>query len=286
MSKNPALISVFDFFDYCEFLAAWYKHEKQRRYGYSYRSFSREAGIASHNFLPRIISRQRRLSKEFVPLIADYLHMSAREIRYFNILVTFNNTAKPKLKEAYLRQLLSLRHESNERRLADKQLHFFDMWYYPIIKELLVIGNFKEDYALLARKCIPRISTAQAKNAVAFLTDNGFVIRESDGSYRAVNQVISTDNEVNSAIISKYHRETIRQCADAVDAIKKEDRYFSSSTLLVSGEVYEAIKQEIYHFRKRLLALALESKNPDRVCFTGIQLLPRSEVLSQDGVAQ
>jgi hypothetical protein len=59
--------------------------------------------------------------------------------------------------------------------------------------------------------------------------------------------------------------------------IKKEDRNFSSSTLLVSKELYEDFKKEMYHFRKRLFSMAKDCKNPEMVCYTGFQLLPRSK---------
>ena len=146
-----------------------------------------------------------------------------------------------------------------------------------MIRELVSICDFKEDYAFLARRCIPRITAAQAKSAVEYLVNNGFIRKNNNGRYRIVNQVIATEPEVNSAIIPRYHRITIQQCADAVDTIQKEDRNFSSSTMLVSLELYDEIKKEIYHFRKKLLGMAKECANPEMVCFAGFQLLPRSE---------
>ena len=284
MGRHNRPICVFDYFDYREYLSDVFAQLKKQRYGYSYRSFSREAGISSHNFLPRIIKRERSLSAEFLPKLCTYLKLSQKEQRYFQTLVVFNNAKKPPVKEKMLKQLLTLRLVSEERRIEDKKLHFFDKWYYPVIRELASICDFHDDYALLARQCKPRISASQAKGAVNYLVANGFLSREADGRYRVINQVIATEEEVDSTIISKYHKITIKQCADAVDTVKKEKRYFSSSTLLVSKEVYEDIKKEIFHFRKRLLAMARECNTPEMVCFAGFQLLPRSEII-KDGDA-
>jgi len=60
---------------------------------------------------------------------------------------------------------------------------------------------------------------------------------------------------------------------DAIDTIKKEDRNFSSSTLLVSKELYEDFKKEMHHFRKRIVSMTKECKSPEMVCYTGFQLL-------------
>ena len=286
MNDRASKPNILDYFDYREYLSDVFAELKKQRRGFSYRSFSRELGISSHNFLPRIIKRERNLSGEFIPRLSGYLNHSQRELRYFKTLVAFNNEKKPPAKEQFLKQLLTLRVTHEEHKIEDKRLSFFSKWYYPVIRELVSICDFKEDYAFLARRCIPRITAAQAKSAVEYLVNNGFIRKNNNGRYRIVNQVIATEPEVNSAIIPRYHRITIQQCADAVDTIRKENRNFSSSTLLVSLELYNEIKKEIYHFRKKLLGMAKECTNPELVCFAGFQLLPRSELIKAGNAKQ
>ncbi len=283
MNKDKEMpVCIFDYFGYREYLTDVFQHLKTSRKGFSHRSFSREAGIASHNFLPRILRGSRNLSREYVPQVARYLRLGGKEERYLSNLVDFNNAKKPSDKEKFLKQLLSLRLMNDEYRLKDEKLHFFDKWYYPVMRELVVICDFQEDYNKLARHCIPRITARQAKSAVAFLMKNGLITRNHDGRYSVTNAIISTEPEVDSAIIPKYHKATIKQCLDAVESVKREDRNFSSSTLLVSRHLYEEIKREILHFRKRLLSMAKDCRNPELVCFTGFQLLPRSEPIERD----
>jgi uncharacterized protein (TIGR02147 family) len=277
MKNSKEAVIIFDYFDYREYLDDYFVFLKSKRRGFSYRAFSREAGIRSHNFLPRILSRERSLSEEFIPLLTSYLHLSGKEVKYFEALVAFNNAKKPSTKELLLKQLLTLRTVYEEHKIQDEKLHFFDKWFYPVVRELTTICDFQDDYALLARQCVPHISATQAKDAVAFLLKNGFIFREPDGRYRTVEAVIATDPEVDSAIIPKYHKETLLQCVHAIEAVNKEDRNFTSSTLLVSKELFEEFKKEIYHFRKRLLSMAKDCKDPEMVCFTGFQLLPRSK---------
>ncbi len=271
-------MNIFEYFDYREYLQEVFADIKKRRRGYSYRAFSSEAGIASHNFLPRIIRRERNLSQDFIAPLASYLKLSAKEVKYLNALIAFNNSKKPSFKEHYLQQLQTLRIVSEEYRIEDAKLSFFDEWYYPVIRELAVIIDFGEDYAALARRCIPRITPVQAKRAVRYLIANGFLKRGDDGRYCVTDPVVSTEPEVDSAIIPRYHKIMLRQCAEALESVRKEDRNFTSLTLRVSQSVYDEIKQEIFHFRKRLLAMAKACPNPEMVCFAGFQLLPRSEV--------
>ncbi len=276
-------ICIFDYFGYREYLADVFNYLKVNRKGFSHRSFSREAGIASHNFLPRILQGTPQLSREYVQQVAQFLKLGPKEEKYLSCLVDFNNARKPSDKERCLKHLLSLRVVNNEYRLKDEKLHFFDKWYYPVVRELVVICDFQEDYNKLARHCVPRITARQAKSAVAFLLDNGLIQRGDNGRYSVTNAIISTEPEVDSAIIPKYHKITLKQCLDAVESVKREDRSFSSSTLLVSKKLYREIKEEIFHFRKRLLSMAKDCPNPEMVCFTGFQLLPRSEPIQNDG---
>ena len=277
MNSLKDTINIFNYFDYREYLDDCFSYLKSKRRGFSYRAFSREVGVQSHNFLPRILRRERNLSEEFIPTLTAYLGLGGKEAKYFEALIAFNNAKKPSIKERHLKQLLDLRIVYEEHKIQDEKLHFFDTWYYPVIKELVTICDFRDDYAVLARSCVPHISPAQAKGAVGFLLNNGFIQREKDGRYSAVDAIIATDPEVDSAIIPKYHKATLQQCVDAIETIKKEDRNFSSSTLLVSKGLYEEFKKEIYHFRKRLLSMAKDCKNPEMVCFSGFQLLPRSK---------
>jgi uncharacterized protein (TIGR02147 family) len=277
MEKAHDAINVFNYFDYREYLGDCFENLKSNRRGYSYRAFSRDAGIPSHNFLPRILRRERNLTKEFIPALAAYLHLDDKEAKCFEALIAFNNAKKPSLKEKYLKRLFALRTVDENCKIKDEKLYFFDKWYYPVIRELVTISGFHDDYTLLARLCVPHISPAQAKESVEFLLKNGFICREKDGSYHAVEAAIDIVPEVDSAISPQYHKATLLQCVHAIDAIKKEDRNFSSSTLLLSKELYEELKKEMHQFKNRLACMAKDCKDPEMVCFTGFQLLPRSK---------
>jgi len=276
MQQQPKKVSIFEYYDYREYLQEVFSDLKRRRFSYSYRTFSCEAGISSHNFLPRIIRRERNLSPAFIGNIARYLKLSAREVKYLTALIAFNNCRKPSLKECFLRQLQTLRIVSEEYRIEDGKLRFFEEWYYPVVRELAVLSDWGDDFAALARRCIPRITPAQAKSAIQFLISNGFLEKDVDGRYDVADPIVSTEPEVDSAIIPRYHKVTLQQCAEALETVPKEERNYSSLTLRVSRTMYDEVKQEIFQLRKRILAMAKGCPNPEMVCFIGFQLLPRS----------
>jgi uncharacterized protein (TIGR02147 family) len=277
-TENKSSIDIFDYFDYREYLQMEYTWRKEHDNGFSHRFFSSQAGISSPNYLSRVLKGERTLSIDYCEKFSKALGLTLNESKYFTTLVQFNNEHGTDEKERLLRTLLSLRNRRGIHKIDDKKLQFFSKWYYPVIRELAVIIEWNNDYNLLARHCIPRITAQQAKDAVAYLLKTDFLNQECNGIYHRTEPVISSGDEVRSTVLRNYHRQTLAQSIDALDTVSVENRDISSLTLSVSRKTYAIIKKEVQDFRKRLLVLAKEDANPEIVCLTGFQLIPRSKI--------
>jgi uncharacterized protein (TIGR02147 family) len=281
MKNNKAdTACIYNYFDYREYLRTVYYQRKKASLGFSHRLFSREAGISSPNYLFRVLKGDRNLTGDYCSKFCRALRLNRNEARYFNTLVQFNVEKVVDKKEKLLRNLLALRYRRGIFRLDDKKLQFFSKWYYPVIRELAVLIDCKEDYNLLARHCVPRITAQQAGNALGYLLKTGFLKKDKAGRYFRTEPVISSGDEVKSTVLRNYHRQTLAQSIGALDTVDLENRDVSSLTLSVSRKTYFTIKKEIQDFRKRLLSMAREDTNPEMVCLAGFQLIPRSKMNS------
>jgi uncharacterized protein (TIGR02147 family) len=279
MNDTPAKeVVVYNFFDYREYLRAVYNFRKKELPGFSHRSFSREAGISSPNYLLRVLKGTRSLSGAYIAGFCKALGLKRGEARYFAMLVRFNNETAADKKEKVLRSLLALRCRRGILKLDDRKLKFFSKWYYPLIRELAVIMDFKDDFNLLARSCFPRITAQQAASSLSYLLRAGFLKKDVGGRYTRTEPLISSGDEVQSTILRNYHRRTLGQSMEALNTVNLENRDISSLTLSVSRKTYFAIKKEIQVFRKRLLVMAKEDTGPEMVCLAGFQLIPRSKM--------
>jgi uncharacterized protein (TIGR02147 family) len=276
--QNETKIDIYNYFDYREYLNAVYTIRKHNESGFSHRQFSLEAGITSPNYLFRVLKGDRTLNGDYIEKFCDALRLTSNEKIYFTTLVQFNNESESSAKERYLHSLLSIRYRRGIHRIDDKKLQFFSKWYYPVIRELAVIIDFKGDFNLLAKSCLPRITAQQCMNAVSYLLKNGFLEKNKNGTLRRSDPVISSGDEVKSVVLRNYHKQTLNQSIDALNSIAPEDRDISSVTLSVSRKTYFAMKKEIQDFRKRLLVMAKEDTNPEIVCLAGFQLFPRSNM--------
>jgi uncharacterized protein (TIGR02147 family) len=278
MNSPSKTVEIFNYFDYREYLRAVYDFRKKEQPGFSHRLFLREAGIASPNYLLRVLKGTRSLGNGYVTKFCRALGLRRNEARYFTALVSFNTEDDIDKKEKYLGHLLALRNRREVFRMDDKKLRFFSKWYYPVLRELAVVLDCRDDFNLLARNCVPRITAQQAKNAVSYLLTNGFLKKNADGRYVRTEPVISSGDEVRSTVLRNYHRQTLDQSIAALNTVNRENRDISSLTLSVSRKTYFTIKKEIQEFRKRLLVMAREDTGPEMVCLAGFQLIPRSKM--------
>jgi uncharacterized protein (TIGR02147 family) len=270
-------ISVYNYFDYCDYLQDYYDQQKSLDKSFSHRKFLQKVGISGSVYLYRILKRERILTLKYADNFSKVLDHNTREARYFKTLIRFQNEKKQAQKEKYLRQLLSLRYTKEEFKLKDKKLKFYEKWYYAPVRELVVCLDFKDDYNKLANFIRPRITPDQAESAVRFLLSNGFIKKDQNGKYVHTDSVITTGPEVDSSFVLKYHKNNLLQCAEIFDAFSEEERDISSVTLSVSKKTFKNIKEEIRGFRKRLLHLATQDEEPELTCLVAFQLLPRSK---------
>ncbi len=277
-------IDIYNYFEYRDFLRDIFNEYKKTHRDFNYRSFSRDAGIKDQTYLNRVINGKRNLTANYITNICSFFRLTPSQERYFETLVAFSYSKDPDQKEVLLKKILSLRYSKDIYRIEDKKLHFYQKWYYPVIRELATIVDFQDDFNLLARLCKPRITAVQARGAVNYLLKNDFIIKNPDGTHCQTHQVISTGPEVDSTILRKYYHQVMKHYSDAIDTEKRAHREISSLTMSVSEDVFLGIKKEIQDFRKRLLAMAKEDKrSPERVCLVGFHLIPRSESVNKKG---
>jgi len=174
-----------------------------------------------------------------------------------------------------MHQLVQIRSAEVTGKLTEPMLHYLAHWYYPILRELIVLHN-TIDCEKLGSIITPSLKNAECKEGVSFLLENSFIIKE-DGNYRHTNPQLTTGDEVVSTIVSRYHRESLLLSAEDLSTAPPEYRDISSLILSLSEDSFLKIKKEIQLFRKKLLHIAEEEQQADRVYHIGFQMVPRSK---------
>jgi len=272
--------SIYFHLNYREMLADYYTY--RRSVGrYSHRQFLADADIKGSAFLTKVINGKQKISMKLVPNIAKAIGLSKGEISYLTLMVRFCNEDRSEYRAEHLNAMLQKRSKFPDMKLSDKKLKFYQKWYYPVIRELAPLIDFQENYHLLGRMVIPRLNGDQAFGAIRFLVENGFLTKNEENRFVQVDPILSTGDEVLSTFVANYHKNNLEINVEDVDRFLPEFRDISSLVVAVSDENYTRIKDEIRLFRKRILAIAEETQEHTKVCFVGLQLVPRTRNLSQ-----
>ncbi len=276
MESRPVIYAYFDYREYLNDIFAYFKSVDS---SYSHRRFLADAGIPGSTYLLRILRNQRKLSPKYVANFSKAIRHSPSEARYFSLLVAFNNEKNVDKKDALLKELLKLRSAKITFAIDDKKLRYFEKWYYPVIRDLVALVDFNDDYKALGRMLIPPIKPEQAKGAVAFLLKHGFIKKRGNRKgYEPSEPIVSTAPSVHSTILSRFHQKNLELDIDAFKNCTHSDRSISSVTMSISKDTFEKIRLEIQEFRKRLLAMARQDPSPTMVCRVGFQLVPRAKI--------
>jgi uncharacterized protein (TIGR02147 family) len=273
MADGP---DVFELLDYRAFLRAHYEAKKASRRGFSYRAFSRRAGLRSPNYLKLVIDGDRNLSPEMAARFAKACGLEGDAAAYFQDLVTFNQAKGAEEKNAAYRRLTGFRRYRSAHRLQMAHAEYHSTWYLPAIRELAARSDFRADPAWIAERLRPPIPRKDAARALDTLLELGLLVREDDGSVHQGEPIVSTGPEMHALHIANYHRMMIGRGAASIEAIPSAERDISALTLCLAPDGIAELKRRLQAFRRELLELSADEDDPEVVVQLNMQLFPLS----------
>ena len=264
--------SVFNYYEYRDFLRDFYAEKKKAKATFSYRYMAGKVGLhATH--LMRVFQKQRHLVEESIGPFITLCGFNDREAAYFAALVAYNKSRSDQQKRlAWERLLKSMSVET--RALAADQYELFQHWYYGAVRVLLSFHAFRGDFQDLGSRLSPPISATEARKAVRLLEKLGLIAKQEDGAYKLSDQFISTDGGWKTLAVRQFQKETLRLAGESLERHEKGERDISTVTVAVSRKQLPELKERIAEFRKSLLGMVKESPDYDEVYQFNVQLFP------------
>ncbi|MFI5307078.1 MAG: TIGR02147 family protein [Polyangiales bacterium] len=277
-TRRRSPIDVFRYLDYRAFLGAFYKAKKQR--GFSYRAFSRAAGLGAPNYLKLVIAGQRNLTKPMAKRFASACGLHGEGAEYFERLVEFNQARTAAKRNASYEQLTAFRRYRQAQRLELAHAAYHSRWYLPAIRELCASEGFREDADWLAGVLLPAIKPSEARQALETLFELGLLVRDASGRLRQHSAVVSTGPETRNMNLRNYHAEMMRRAADAMELVPAAERDISSLTVCLGPDGLSRLKARIQAFRRELIELCEHERERAQVVQVNLQLFPLSVRIS------
>src|SRR4029079_9546588 len=154
--------SVYDFLDFRGELGAYYGAAKRTRPSFSFRLFSKLAGLRSPNFLELVIDGERNLGADSVGRFAEALGLTCADAEFFADLVAFGQAQTLAEKNRAFEGIASSRRFRAARRIDGDLFAYLSHWYNPAIRELSARADFQEEPRWIAGQLRPSISPAEA----------------------------------------------------------------------------------------------------------------------------
>jgi uncharacterized protein (TIGR02147 family) len=274
------MVNIFDYLDYREYLQTYYTDAKSNRPFFSYRFIGNRVGMDS-SYVIKVLQGNLHITSKKINDFIKLLELDEPEAEYFETLVHFGRAKTESQRKLYFDRLFSLS-SVKAQKLEPHQYEFFQKWYYSAIWAVINCAPFNGDFHALAQKCMPEITTRDAKIAVNLLVKLGLIIKEVDGNYHTTGQNLTTGWKWYSQAIENNQREMIRLAEEAIGRFTKEARDISTVTIGIDEKALPEIREHIQQFRSSLISIVNSYAGTGRVYQLNIQLFPLSTDLEKN----
>jgi uncharacterized protein (TIGR02147 family) len=233
--------------------------------------------------LKLVIDGERNLGAESVGRFADALGLEGPDAEFFIDLVAFGQAQSVAEKNRAFERLAASRRFRAARRIDGELFAYLSHWYNPAIRELAARDDFQEDPRWIAAQLRPRVSPAEAAEAMKLLLSLGLLVRDpTTGKVTRGEPTLTTEHEVRSLGAAAFHRQMLEQAGAAIETVPREERDFAALTVCVSPETARLVKERIHQFRETLAEICDADTQGSAVYQLNIQWFPLSMTKEKD----
>ena len=263
---------VYSYLDYRIFLQDEQSRSKEADAGFTGRKLALLLEIDPGQ-LTRILRGRSPLPFRFVPRIAEWSGMDRRAAAYFEELLRLERSRSQDERNRSQERLAALRGVAASPVDAARS-EYYAHWHHSVIRALVGMGPFKEDYAALGNMCIPPIGPEEARRSVRILEQLGIVHRDERGVFRPAEAHLTTGSDIPPAVLRAFHDQAIGLARDALERVAPDQRDISVITASVDSRGLSSLREMARELRLRVQSLAHSTRDPDRVFQLNIQVFP------------
>jgi uncharacterized protein (TIGR02147 family) len=265
--------SVLSYESYRELLKDFYEEKKQNNPSYSYRIFSKKAGLNADNYLKLVMDGDRNITQKNVLKFAKGLNLNETETRYFENLVFYNQAKEKSEQNFYYKNMELARSDSSVGLLTKDQYEILSQWHPVAIKELGLLPNFNLSPRWIAERLDHKITPQQAKDAISLLERLNLIkVDSKTGRIQGTNQSLQTPDAEASPAVAQFHKTSLKMAAEAIDQQSIEERCFSSVLVAIRKKDLPEAFKKIHKFRNEMDTFFMKGKPYDSVYQLAIQL--------------
>jgi uncharacterized protein (TIGR02147 family) len=278
MKAHGALPSIYGYNDFRRFLADYQEAREASDPEFTKSAICKRLGIPNTRSYVNDVINGRPVSATYAERFTKVFDLKKEEARFFLVLVKYNQAENNGEKELYLEQLISM-NKTPKRILDTKAFSFFREWHHSVIRALLDVIDFKDDYEALGKALVPPVTAKKAKESIALLRSLDLIRLDEKGNWRPSDKSIATSDSIKDDLIYYYQSQCLELARLAL--IKRQDQPQNISTNIISTsrDGYKRITKKIDKFRSEIRSLVHKDAGPsDGVYQLNIQLFSTAKI--------
>lgn len=274
--------------DYREFLKDDFQFRKKSRGGFSYRRFSKLAGLSSLNFLHLVLTKQRHLSLSTAESVAKVLKLQGPRHLYFLALVGMETASTSAEHEGARKNLLRASKQLTTKQLPETQSAALSSWHHLLIREMVFLEGFEADPKKIVRQLNGLISVEQAQASLDLLCRTGLLVRTPEGGFLAGTVSLDTgDHVLQRELMDIHHQDTLRVWSENLPDLGGEQQERGLINIPISRGRLDELKVKLRTFQDEIMGWLQNEENPDTLVQLGVYLMiygdtPHAKVTSGD----
>ena len=270
---------LYQFTSYSKYLASVLEQRKSANALYSLRSMSQQIGI-SPTTLSHVIQGKKKLSERTAIEVSKKLKLTARQEKYFQTLVHFENSEDETLKQMLRAQMLVLnpllRQQNN---VQDDQYIVLSEWHHIAIMELTRLYPKNFNSKIISEQLNIELSVAEA---ALNLLEKMNLLESQNNSYVKTKKQFTFSSEVANQALRHYHQTMLSKAQNSIIEQTNKEKFIGSETFTLAIEDLGEAKDIIENCFQQLLQLSSRSQNKTHVYHAGIQMFQLNRPKKKD----
>ncbi len=244
-----------------------YFKQKLKNSSYSLRAFSRKLKMQP-SAVSEIMKGKRRVSGKLASRIVQHLSLHPKDAK--RVLSLFSGTPKD---DASVEQ----------EELSHEIFSLISEWQHFAILSLVETHDFRNDLEWIAERL--NLRKSEAKDAVERLLRLG-LLREEKAVLKPTGKSFRTSDGVHSTAVQHSHLASFEFAKQVVENVDVEVRDFTSMTFATRVDLLPEAKKLVREFYAKMNSLLEGTSQANEVYQMNIQLLPLTQVRSQEEAVQ
>lgn len=250
---------IFQFTHFRKFLEEYSEARAQVEPKFSRTEICNLLGLSKSRSYFSDILRGKKVSPRMVQKFIEILELNAKEAKYFETMVNFDQAKTTVERESAMAELLKL-HPNPQHILDSDAYEYYSHWYNSAMFAILDAIDVSDDLSPVQKRIFPKISLGKLKDSLALLERLGLARKNEFGFWKPTKESISSGPYNNAELIKQYQLQCFELSKQALLTKPKKPTVMSTLTFSISDEAYKKLEAELQNFKARARRIISEDK--------------------------